>query len=76
MTTQEILAPIGDAFYADSYDWLVRNHLSVAVRIESAVKAGASPEQIFRYALSELGAEREALAIRCKQAAQHLASRN
>jgi hypothetical protein len=58
------------AAYSYKYDDLL-----VATRIENAVKAGVTPEQIYRHILSEVGEDRQQFALRCKQAAQHLAGR-
>lgn len=75
MSTETALDPLDRAINAESWDWLESNQPLLAETVQTVVVKGADPERIYRHMLKRLGMEREALARRCKQAAQHLASR-
>lgn len=70
------LPEITAAIDAESWDWLQDNAPALASAVAAAVKRGRSPEQIRRHVLREVGAHRLALAVRCEQAARHLAQAN
>lgn len=65
-------SPILDALNADSYNWLSTTAPDLLNAVEAEVQNGKTPEAIARLVASHVGPEREALAIRCRQAAAHV----
>ena len=54
-----------------SYEWLAEQHPQLVEAIEAELRGGATPRQIKHAVLSR--AQRIELALRCEQAARHLA---
>lgn len=66
------LTTIGSALDEISWEWLNDNHPQLAEAIETEVARGATPDVIRRYVM--IRTQRLELALRCEQAAQHLAA--
>lgn len=67
---------IDAAIQAESWEWLSDNLPLLADAVQKEVARGASPDQVRQYVLRRVGLGREALALRCSQAAAHLAGVN
>ena len=70
-TKPKDLARIGAALDEISFAWLSDNRPTLAEAIEIEVERGATPVQIRRFVMSKT--QRIELALRCEQAARHLA---
>ena len=66
------LSIIGSALDAISWEWLNDNYPQLAEAIETEVARGAAPDVIRRYVVQRT--QRLELAMRCEQAAAHLAA--
>lgn len=64
------MAEIEAAIDAESADWLEEANRALYDAIVAGVRRGATPVQIRRFVMYRCG--REALALRCEQAARHL----
>lgn len=64
------MAEIEAAIDAESADWLEEANRALYDAIVAGVRRGATPAQIRRFVMYRCG--REALALRCEQAARHL----
>ena len=56
----------------ESWDFLWTNYPPLAVAVQTAVQKGLTPGDIRRRVVERMGQHREALAIRCENAARHL----
>ena len=65
---------LGLALDQISYEWLAEAHPDLAEAIESEVSQGATPERIKHFVLRHT--QRLELALRCEQAARHMARLN
>lgn len=65
------LAHIGQALDEIGLQWLEEQHPTLTDAIERAVGRGVPPERIKRFVLARV--ERPELALRCEQAARHIA---
>ena len=65
---------IDAAIAEESWEWLQENVPGMAVGVAAEVKRGSKPEEIRRHVMIET--QRAALALRCKQAAEYLASQS
>lgn len=74
MSIHRDLPHIDHAASAESWEYLYEQAPLWADAVAEEVRAGASPEEIFKGVLRRVGAHREALALRCKLAAQYLIS--
>ena len=79
MATKKIQALSDSTFFElesamadESLDWLRREAPDLAGAVETATKAGATPEEIFLKVIHTLGTHRGAIAKRCQLAAQAL----
>lgn len=72
MTTLRTMAALGAAINQESYEWLTDNLPELADAVQTEVNAGATPDEIRRFAL--LKTQRPALAMRLQQAAAYLAA--
>lgn len=70
MTTGKALTAALDRM---SYEWLATNAPDLVVAIEQELRSGAQPEAIRFVVQRHVGPDREGLALRCEQAARHLA---
>lgn len=77
--TQTVSVGISDPFDeldaavdADSWDWLSENHPRLATGVITALKCNQSPADIKRRMI--VRTQRHELALRCEQAARHLAN--
>lgn len=70
MTTRIDLDEIEAAIDAESAEWLEDANAVLYDAIVAGVRRGATPEQIRAFVLRRCG--REALALRCEQAARHI----
>ena len=66
------LESLSAAIDADGYEWLLSNAPTYVEAIERAVEAGKTPEFIRAYVAVRVGPDRQALALRCEQAARHI----
>lgn len=57
----------------DSYEWLAVNRPDIAMAIDTELRNGMEPEGIRFVVQRHVGADREGLALRCEQAARHIA---
>ncbi len=60
------------AIYAEAWEYLQSENLDFALKVEKAVKAGATPEQLCRRFLGTAGEHRGARARRIENAARYL----
>lgn len=67
------LTRLGEALDRESWLWLQDNDMEIATAVEVEVAQGATAEQIRRFVVSHVGADRSALATRCQSAARYLA---
>ncbi len=58
----------------DSYEWLVVNRPDIVMAIDTELRNGMEPEGIRFIVQRHVGADREGLALRCEQAARHIAT--
>lgn len=65
------LPRIDTAINEESWEWLQDNVPTLATAVQKEVTAGASPSEIQRHVMRRT--QRAALALRCQQAAAHLA---
>jgi hypothetical protein len=72
MTILRDLPHIDKAASEEAWQWLEEQAPIWADAIAEEVHAGATPQDIYKGVLRRVGAHREALAVRCKLAAQHL----
>jgi len=66
---------LGNVLDGDNYEWLLSENPVVAEVIETEVLAGATPEDIRRYMLAQIGDHRTAYINRCVSAARWLEGR-
>lgn len=64
---------LDSAIDEDAYDWLTQYAPAYVQAISDALNEGATPQQIRWYVSARVGADRQALALRCEQAAHHIA---
>ena len=69
---KEQFIELGEQLDAESWQWLVENHPSIADAVELSIARGATPEQIRGFVLRRCGANRVEFARRCESAARHL----
>lgn len=67
----DVMQPLGDVIDEESWDWLMDNRPEVAIAVRDVVEGGASAEEIRSYVMRQT--ERKELALRCEQAARHVA---
>lgn len=65
------LPRIDEAIDEESWEWLQDNVPTLATAVRKEVASGASPDEIQRHIMRRT--QRAALALRCQQAARHLA---
>jgi hypothetical protein len=65
-------SPILTSLDKESYEWLEAQNPDLLTEIENAVAGGAKPDAVYRLVLQYLGADRQALAIRIRQAANFI----
>jgi len=65
-------SPIVAALDAESHDWLAAQAPDLLGAVEAEMNRGADPDSIYRMVSQHVGAERQALAIRVRQAANHI----
>ena len=70
MTTT--ISPLLTAIDADAFDWLVRYAPVYVEAIEKELRTGRSPSEIRYIVQTNIGPDRQALALRCEQAARHM----
>lgn len=70
----DILEDFDAAIYLEAWEYLQQENLGFALKLEKAVKAGASPEQLCRRFLGTAGEHRGARAKRIENAARYLQS--
>lgn len=66
------LSPLQRAVDQDSYAWLSSNAPFYVDAILESLRLGSTTEEIRRYLSSQVGPERQAIAIRAEQCARHL----
>jgi hypothetical protein len=66
-------AALGAALDRMSYDYLATNAPDLLLAIEEELDAGISPEGVRFFVQRRVGPDREGLALRCEQAARHMA---
>lgn len=66
------ISPIVIALNAESYDWLSAQNPDLVSAIEAEVAAGTKAETIYRMVSQYVGPERQALAVRVRQATHHI----
>ena len=71
---QSPTSPILTAIDADAFDWLVRQAPVYVSAIEAELQAGRTPTEIRYIVQTNIGPDRQALALRCEQAARHMIS--
>lgn len=72
MSIQRDMPDIDKALNESSWDWLQDTAPELASAIEAEAKRRTPPTTIYRYVLKRIGLHREPLALRCRQAAEHL----
>lgn len=72
-TTQ---SPLLIAIDQDAYEWLAVYAPIYLAAIERELSMGRSPLDIRQIVSSNIGPDRQALALRCEQAARHLAAQS
>ncbi len=65
-------AEIGATLDEENYEWLLREHPTVAVAVEREVKKGIDIEALRRYLTHHLGEHRQGMIQRCVGAARWL----
>lgn len=70
------MSEIDQAATEDAWDWLQDNAPRWAAAVQTVVERKASADQVYRRVLGNVGLGREALAVRCKLAAQYLIAQN
>lgn len=70
----DILAEFDQAIWLEAWEYLQADDLAFALKLEKAVKAGATPEQLCRRFLGTAGEHRGARAKRIENAAKYLES--
>jgi hypothetical protein len=60
------------ALYEDSWDYLNREQIPIAKKVEKLVAENMSPDAIRRHVMNTIGQHREPFAIRCELAARYL----
>lgn len=68
----DALEEFDEAVLEEAWNYLQADNLSFALKVEKAVKAGATPEQLSRRFLGTAGEHRGARAKRIENAARHL----
>ena len=71
MTTNK-LAPLQQVVDLDAYTWLSQHAPFYIDAIESCLSDGVSPSEIRRYLSVQVGPDRQGIALRAEQAAQHI----
>ena len=71
--TARTQSPILAALDRESYLWLAAQSPDILSAVEDEVASGTKPEAIYRMVSQHVGSERQALAIRVHQAANHIA---
>ena len=66
------LPRIDEAIDEESWEWLQDNVPTLATAVRKEVAGGANPDEIQRHIMRRT--QRAALALRCQQAARHLAA--
>lgn len=66
-------SPILDALDAESHEYLGNTAPELLSAIESEIASGMRPDAIRRLVAAHVGSDRQALAVRCLQAARHAA---
>ena len=70
MSTTVDLSEVEAAIDQESANWLEEANSALYNAVAAGVRRGATPAQIRRFVMHRCG--REALALRCEQAARHL----
>jgi hypothetical protein len=68
----DLLNEFDEAIYQEAWEYLQSDNLAFALKVERAVKAGATPEQLGRRFLGTAGEHRGARAKRIENAARYL----
>lgn len=71
MYTRE-LTTLGEALDEIDWQWLSDTHPRLAEALETEIELGADPDQVRRFVMQRT--QRKELALRCEQAARHLAA--
>lgn len=70
----DILDDFDEAIFLEAWEYLQADNLAFALKLERAVKGGATPEQLYRRFLGTAGEHRGARAKRIENAARYLQS--
>lgn len=65
-------SPLLDAIDADAFDWLTQHAPRYVTAIEAEIRQGRTPAEIRYIVASNVGPDRQGLALRCAQAARHM----
>lgn len=68
----DVLEEFDEAIYLEAWEYLQNENLSFALKLEKAVNAGVTPEQLCRRFLGRAGEHRGARAKRIENAARYL----
>lgn len=74
MSTKRDMPDIDKAINAESWEWLQNAAPELADAVLTEAKRKTPPKSIYRHILRRVGPHREPLALRCRQAADHLQS--
>jgi len=66
------LVRISRVINRESHDWLEDNWPDMLAAVQASITEQATPEEIYRHVRREVGENRQALALRVRQAAEHL----
>lgn len=66
------LPKLGAAFDRHNWRWLLDNHEDIADMLREEVNDGATPDDVRRFILSQISADRTGMADRCMSAARYL----
>lgn len=66
-------SPIIDAIDEDAFEYMLTHAPRYLAAIEAELRTGRTPAEIRRIVSREVGPERQSLALRCEQAARHMA---
>lgn len=68
------VSPLLTAIDQDAYEWLSVYAPIYLDAIEKEMRSGRTPSDIRQIVSTNIGPDRQALALRCEQAARHLAA--
>lgn len=66
---------LGTVIDRDAYDWLLDTYPDIAAALESEVLAGATPEDVRRFMIAQVGEHRTGLIARVVSASRWLQGR-